>query len=187
MIHPNDLTYQPTFRRQKTTLSRNRRQKAVSLNQKQQAPNERHLNPILLRRTCLTRHEKTLLHHRKILFLTNLLCPIGLFLLKLMLLFPMDVFPPETNASVSDPDISLEINDITAHKISARLFEGSTICVDDVTVLMNAFCSRFSISDECSTKMHALIKAFLPQGNNFPNGYSQIRRAKNFLKRTCVS
>ena len=89
---------------------------------------------------------------------------------------------PETNASVSDPDISPEINDITAHKISARLFEGSTICVDDVTVLMNAFCSRFSLSDECSTKMHALIKAFLPQGNNFPTGYSQIRRAKKLFE-----
>ena len=88
----------------------------------------------------------------------------------------------ETNASVSDPDISPEINDITAHKISARLFEGSTICVDDITVLMNAFCSRFSLYDECSTKMHALIKAFLPQGNNFPTGYSQIRRAKKLFE-----
>ena len=55
---------------------------------------------------------------------------------------------------------------------SPMLFEGSNATLSDATALINMFCSRFKLSDECFSTLHSMIKTFLPTVNNFPSGYS---------------
>ena len=63
--------------------------------------------------------------------------------------------------------------------LSEKLFPGSSTSADDATVLTNLFCSKFSLTDECSNTLCALIKVLLPDENKFPSGFSRIKKIKN--------
>ena len=70
--------------------------------------------------------------------------------------------------------------------LNESLFEGSQVSVADATYLTELFCSRFNLSDECSSSLHQLIKTFLPKENNFPSAYSYIKKMKkNFEEEVC--
>ena len=61
---------------------------------------------------------------------------------------------------------------------SAFLYDGSKTTVDEATALIKMFCSRFNLSDECSSTMHTMIRLLLPPGNMFPSGFSYIQSSK---------
>ena len=61
---------------------------------------------------------------------------------------------------------------------TTKIFEGSQITVSDASTITDLFCSRYKLSDECSTDLHSLIKNLLPVNNNFPTGYSFIKKVK---------
>ena len=65
---------------------------------------------------------------------------------------------------------------------TTKFFEGSQITFSDASTITDLFCSRYKLSDDCSTDLHSLIKNLLPVKNNFPTGYSFIKRLKLFLK-----
>ena len=70
--------------------------------------------------------------------------------------------------------------------LNESLFEGSQVSVADATYLTELFCSRFNLSDECSSSLHQLIKTLLPKENNFPSAYSYIKKMKkNFEEEVC--
>ena len=54
--------------------------------------------------------------------------------------------------------------------VSEKLYKGSQIYVDDAKFLVEFFCSRFNLSDECLSSLHLLIRTCLPLGNKFPSG-----------------
>ena len=65
---------------------------------------------------------------------------------------------------------------------TTKIFEGSQITVSDASTITDLFCSRYNLSDDCSTDLHSLIKNLLPVSNNFPTGYSFIKKVKtNFV------
>ena len=66
----------------------------------------------------------------------------------------------------------------TPELFSKMLFDGSSLSVENAVALTDLFCSRFSLSDECSTTLHALIKSLLPAENNFPSSSSYVRKIK---------
>ena len=59
-----------------------------------------------------------------------------------------------------------------------RLFPGSKTSVEDASLLTELFCSKFSLSDECSSNLYSLIKVLLPEENQFPSSFARIRNAK---------
>ena len=56
------------------------------------------------------------------------------------------------------------------------------IYLRNASLLTDLFCSHFKLSDNCSTVLHTLIKAFLPIPNNFPSGFSCVRNAKKMFQ-----
>ena len=65
---------------------------------------------------------------------------------------------------------------------TTKIFEGSQITVSDASTITDLFCSRYKLSNECSTDLHSLIKNLFPVNNNFPTGYSFIKKVKKILK-----
>ena len=59
-----------------------------------------------------------------------------------------------------------------------KLFHGTETTVQEASDLTELFCSRFSLSDECSSSLHTLIRVLLPDGNTFPSGYSHVNGMK---------
>ena len=83
------------------------------------------------------------------------------------------------------------LSETSAPFLNKPLFEGSQVSVANATFLTELFCSRFNLSDECSSSLHLLIKTFLPKENDFPSAYSYIRKMKKtyeeevcFIKKT---
>ena len=66
----------------------------------------------------------------------------------------------------------------SSYIVSEKLYEGSQIAVDDTKFLVEFFCSRFKLSDECSSSLHLLIRTCLPLRNKFPSGYSFVQKMK---------
>ena len=73
-------------------------------------------------------------------------------------------------------------SDELVDNFSDMLFVGSDLSVRNASLLTDLFCSHFKLSDECSTVLHTLIKAFLPSPNNFPSGFSYVRNAKKMFQ-----
>ena len=87
---------------------------------------------------------------------------------------------PQTN----DPNSFLSTSSTShySNQFTENLFEGSGLSVEKTQSLMGLFCSHYNLSDECSSTLHTLIKALLPDDNKFPSSYSHIRNMKqNFL------
>ena len=61
---------------------------------------------------------------------------------------------------------------------TTKIFEGSQITVSDASTITDLFCIRYKFSDDCSTDLLSLIKNLLPVNNNFPTGYSFIKKVK---------
>ena len=66
----------------------------------------------------------------------------------------------------------------SSYIVSEKLYEGSQISVDDAKFLVEFFCSRFNLSDECSSSLHLLIRTCLLLGNKFPSWYSFVQKMK---------
>ena len=64
----------------------------------------------------------------------------------------------------------------SSYIVSEKLYEGSQISVDDAKFLVEFFCSRFNLSDECSSSLHLLIRTCLPLGNKFPSEFSFVQK-----------
>ena len=73
-------------------------------------------------------------------------------------------------------------SDELVDNFSDMLSVGSDLSVRNASLLTDLFCSHFKLSDECSTVLHTLIKAFLPSPNNFPSGFSYVRNAKKMVQ-----
>ena len=68
-----------------------------------------------------------------------------------------------------------------------KLFQGSHVCVRDAVGMIEQFCSHYKLSDEGAISVHAIIKALLPLGNNFPKASSYIKSVKtNFTEQVRV-
>ena len=63
-------------------------------------------------------------------------------------------------------------------EIGSDLYEDSGVTVKEARDLTELFCSRFHLSDECSSSLHSLVQVLLPMGNRFPSGYSYIKSVK---------
>ena len=70
-------------------------------------------------------------------------------------------------------------NETASSEASEMLFHGSTVNIQNATSIAELFCSRFNLSDECSSAMFSLIKSFLPETNKFPSAYSYTKKMKN--------
>ena len=66
----------------------------------------------------------------------------------------------------------------TENFLEQFLYEGSNISCSDAVSVTDLFCSRFKLTDECSSSLHSLIKTLLPAENSFPSGYSYVKRVK---------
>ena len=73
-------------------------------------------------------------------------------------------------------------SDELVDNFSDMLFVGSHLSVRNASLLTDLFCSHSKLSDECSTVLHTLIKAFLPSPKNFPSGFSYVRNAKKMFQ-----
>ena len=71
------------------------------------------------------------------------------------------------NSSTSIPD-----------SLNLKLFEGSETTVKEATDLMDLFCAKFNLFDECSASLHSLVKVLLPTENRLPSGYSHVQSMK---------
>ena len=65
------------------------------------------------------------------------------------------------------------------NSVSEKLFPGSRTSVEDASSLADLFCSKFNLSDECSSTLYSIIKGLLPEENKFPSGYSRIKKIKD--------
>ena len=106
-------------------------------------------------------------------------------------LLPSDNILPQSDSPPlfeSESPLSSKNSSLTNFvDINEKLFEGSQVSVDSARALTDLFYSRFSLSDECSSALHSLVKSFLPPGNKFPSGYSHVNRMKkNFGEAKCV-
>ena len=63
--------------------------------------------------------------------------------------------------------------------LEEKLFPGSKASTKDASALASLFCSKFNLSDECSSTFFSIVKALLPEQNNFPSGFSHIKNVKN--------
>ena len=81
-------------------------------------------------------------------------------------------------SEINDDDSSEIMDDSDNLIMSGKLFDGTDITVGEATGLTELFCSRFKLSDECSTSLHTLIKNLLPDSNNFPSGSSHVKHLK---------
>ena len=80
---------------------------------------------------------------------------------------------------VSPPSLFPVVVDVRSpDQSSEMLFEDSDISVEKAIALTELFCSRFNLSDECSSTMITLIRNLLPRGNNFPSAYSYVNKIK---------
>ena len=60
----------------------------------------------------------------------------------------------------------------------SKLFDEAHTTVYEASSLTELFCSKFNLSDECSSSLHTLIKTLLPEKNNFPSGYAHVQGIK---------
>ena len=63
-------------------------------------------------------------------------------------------------------------------QLDETLFDGSNVKTQEASNLTELFCSKYNLSDECSSSLYALLHCLLPQNNNLPSGYSHIRNMK---------
>ena len=66
----------------------------------------------------------------------------------------------------------------TENILEQFLYEGSGISRSDAVSVTDLFCSRFKLTDECSSSLQNLIKTLLPAEISFPSGYSFVKRVK---------
>ena len=84
-------------------------------------------------------------------------------------------------SSITQSDVT--VADLPDNEEKTKLFPGSKVKVSEATDLTALFCSRYHLSDECSSTLHSMIKSFLPDGNHFPSGYSHLQKTKrNFAE-----
>ena len=86
------------------------------------------------------------------------------------------------NFSISAIDETLSNSDddnfdAISHLVET-LFDGSNVKAQEASNLTESFCSKYNLSDECSSSLYALLHCLLPQNNRLPSGYSHIRNMK---------
>ena len=79
------------------------------------------------------------------------------------------------DADVSDCESTL---DDAWESVTRELFVGSETSVHEASTITSLFCSKFNLSDECSSTLHSLIRVLLPETNNFPSGFSYVQNVK---------
>ena len=87
------------------------------------------------------------------------------------------------NFSVSAIDETLSNNsdddDFDAiSQLDESLYDGSNVKVQEASNLTELFCSKYNLSDECSSSLYSLVHCLLPENNKLPSGYSHIRNMK---------
>ena len=86
------------------------------------------------------------------------------------------------NFSISAIDETLSNSDDdnfdAISQLDETLFDGSNVKVQEASNLTELFCSKYNLSDECSSSLYALLHCLLPQNNKLPSGYSHIRNMK---------
>ena len=89
--------------------------------------------------------------------------------------------PPAPAVSSITESVKTYVHIKANENFSPKLFEGSDVNPTDATALAEIFCSRFHLSDECSSSLFSLISNIVPPGNVFPSGYSHVvKMKKNF-------
>ena len=89
--------------------------------------------------------------------------------------------PPAPPVSSITESVKTYVHIKGNENFSPKLFEGSDVNLTDATALAEIFCSRFHLSDECSSSLFSLISNILPPENVSPSGYShEVKMKKNF-------
>ena len=63
-------------------------------------------------------------------------------------------------------------------QLDETLIDGSNVKVQEASNLTELFCSKYNLSDECSSSLFALVNCLLPEENKIPSGYSHLRNMK---------
>ena len=74
----------------------------------------------------------------------------------------------------NSPDVEID----AISQLDETLFDGSNVKVQEASNLTELFCSKYNLSDDCSSSLFALVNCLLPEDNKFPSGYSHIRNMK---------
>ena len=84
------------------------------------------------------------------------------------------------SVSAIEEDIDYEMlnEKIDIADFSDKLFEGTETTVQEASDATDLLCSKYNLSDECSSSLHKLVQALLPVGNKFPSGSSYVRKLK---------
>ena len=85
------------------------------------------------------------------------------------------------NCSLSAIDEAAQFFEKNSKTISCTLFDGTETTVHEASSITNLFCSKYNLSEQCSSSLHSLIRSLLPDNNNFPSGYSHLRNIKKQL------
>lgn len=93
--------------------------------------------------------------------------------------------PLNYDTSEWDKDLNEEFSNIFTHQIDAELYADSRLSVNESSLLIVSFISRYSLTREARKDLVNLIHQLIPFNNNMPKSYNKVE-AKVFQKKNSI-